>query len=82
MPSFNNSRRSSRHSTTASKATASVDSESTIAMLAKMFAQGKMTQQQFIQALAVLHIGVGTVTPPKLWQGGKRRRGTKKRRGH
>ena len=61
---------------------ASVNSESTIAMLVKMFAQGKLTQQEFIQALTVLHIGIGTVTPPKLWQGGKRRRGTKKRRGN
>lgn len=86
MPSFNTNSRRSRRSATTREPSASrpADSESTIAMLAKMFTEGKITQQEFLQAMTVLHIGIGTVTPPKptIWGGKNRRRGTKKRRGH
>jgi hypothetical protein len=59
-----------------------VDTESPIGILIKMFTDGKINQTEFLNTLAVLQIGIGTVHAPKptVWNGGNKRRSVKKNR--
>lgn len=60
-----------------------VDPESPIGVLLKMFVDRKINQQQLNNMLAVLQLGLGTVQAPEqaVWNGGNKRRISRKRRG-
>jgi hypothetical protein len=76
------SRKASKQTSNSNQGSNTVDTESPIGILIKMFTEGKINQTEFLNTLAVLQLGIGTVHAPQppVWTGGKNRRSARKNR--
>ncbi len=76
------SRKASKQTSNSNQGSNTVDTESPIGILIKMFTDGKINQTEFLNTLAVLQIGIGTVHAPQtpVWNGGNKRRSARKNR--